>query len=337
MELTTISTLTLDSLTSNSPDMQRCLALAREAAKSNLPILLQGETGTGKTLLSQAIHNSSLRASGKFISFNASAMTDTLLESQLFGHEKGAFTGATTQMRGKFEIADEGTLFFDEIADMSPLAQAKILRAVEYGEFERLGAEQTRYANVRIISATNQSLRELASTGRFRHDLYHRLNGLTLIIPPLRRRKDDLPILIANEIKMCEENSHKTISSIHPEAFEKLMNYSWPGNLRELHRVIQAVVLFAENSVIMPDNILLDEDVDILPTGNSTATAFSFNQAQVNPQTESGLDDLSLDSVVKRHLLFVYNLTGKNKRKTARALKISRSTLDRKLSDMAPM
>ena len=324
--------LTLDSLTTNNPDMQRCLSLAREAAKSTLPILLQGETGTGKTLLAQAIHNSSLRKNGTFVSFNASAMSDTLLESQLFGHEKGAFTGATSQMRGKFEIAHQGTLFFDEIADMSPLAQAKILRAVEYGEFERLGSEKTRHAEVRIISATNQPLRELAGTGKFRNDLFHRLNGLTLVIPSLRKRKDDLPTLIALEVDICARNAEKTINSIHPEALYKLTKYSWPGNLRELHRVIQAIVLFTEGDVILPENIYLDGDM-FQESSPATVEASDDTEPASAPSSPSS-NDLSLDAAVKEHVMHVYNITGKNKRRTAKLLGISRSTLDRKLNEM---
>src|SRR5689334_23425636 len=173
--------------------MQRCLKLASLAAESDVPVLILGETGTGKTLLAQAIHNSSRRSKSQFISFNASAMSDTLLESQLFGHERGAFTGAQKTVKGKFEQADSGTLFLDEIADMSPLAQAKILRAVEYGEFERLGSERMLQANVRIISATNTSLQDRIRQGRFREDLYHRLAGLVLLVPALRQRSEDLP------------------------------------------------------------------------------------------------------------------------------------------------
>ena len=325
--------LTLESLTTNNPEMQRCLSLAREAAKSTLPILLQGETGTGKTLLAQAVHNSSLRKNGTFVSFNASAMSDTLLESQLFGHEKGAFTGATSQMRGKFEIAHQGTLFFDEIADMSPLAQAKILRAVEYGEFERLGSEKTRYAEVRIISATNQPLRELAGTGKFRNDLFHRLNGLTLVIPSLRKRVDDLPTLIALEVDICARNAKKTINSIHPEALFKLTKYSWPGNLRELHRVIQAIVLFTEGNVILPENIYLDSDMFHESSPEATME-IDDNVDTDSASSNSSSNDLSLEAAVKEHVMRVYNITGKNKRRTAKLLGISRSTLDRKLGEI---
>ena len=194
-----LSSLRVEVLFTQNAAMDRCLKLAALAAESDVPVLILGETGTGKTLLAQAIHNSSARSKGRFVSFNASAMSDTLLESQLFGHERGAFTGAQKTVKGKFELADSGTLFFDEIADMSPLAQAKVLRAVEYGEFERLGSERMLQSNARIISATNTSLHERIRQSRFREDLYHRLAGLTLLIPPLRQRVEDLPGLIAVE------------------------------------------------------------------------------------------------------------------------------------------
>ncbi len=177
--------LKIEDLTTSNEAMARCFRLAALAARSDVAVVLLGETGTGKTLLAHAIHNSSARSRGPFIAFNASAMSDTLLESQLFGHEKGAFTGAQQSVKGKFELADGGTLFLDEISEMSPLAQVKILRVLEYGEFERLGSERMLTSNARIICASNCSLRERVQHGKFREDLYQRLNGLTLLIPPL--------------------------------------------------------------------------------------------------------------------------------------------------------
>ncbi len=349
----------LDDLISENSAMKRCLALAREGAKSDLPILLQGETGTGKTLLAQAIHNSSPRSGNAFLSFNASAMSDTLLESQLFGHEKGAFTGATARMRGKFEAAHDGTLFFDEIADMSPLAQAKILRAVEYGEYERLGSEVMHYANVRIISATNRNVRTLSRQGHFREDLYHRLNGLTLTIPSLRERREDLPALIATELQLCAGHAGKNIVAIDPDAFTKLLTYSWPGNLRELHRVIQAIVLFSESDTITSEDVVLDEEVDTWDApapypqshprqpyypsaqgGHSMAAPPGYqapNQPMTHlpqpppPEAGGSTSDLSLETALLKHVQFVYQISGLNKRRTAKLLGISRSTLDRKL------
>ena len=307
--------------------MKGCLALAREAANTDIPILLEGETGTGKTLLAQAIHNSSERAAETFVSFNTSAMTDTLLESQLFGHEKGAFTGASNQFRGKFEIAHKGTMFFDEIADMSPMAQAKILRAIEYGEFERLGAEVTHYADVRIISATNRPLRQLTRDRQFREDLYHRLNGLTLVLPPLRQRRKDLDGLIAGELNQTAAAAGKTITGIDPDALDRLKAYEWPGNLRELHRVIQTVVLFTTGDTVKPEHVILDDQ-----RGSSVGNRAPQSRADSEPAPPvPDSDDLTLESAVRRHCQYVYDLTGNNKRQTARVLGISRSTLERKL------
>src|SRR5438874_11537039 len=183
-----LSRLRIEDLTTSNDGMARCLQLAALAAKSEVPVVLLGETGTGKTLLAHAIHNSSPRAARPFIAFNASAISDTLLESQLFGHERGACTGAQQTVKGKFELAHGGTLFLDEISEMSPLAQVKILHALEYGEFERLGSERMLSSDVRIICATNCSLLQRVRHEKFREDLYHRLNGLTLLIPALRER-----------------------------------------------------------------------------------------------------------------------------------------------------
>ncbi len=212
-----LSKLRIEDLTTSNAAMARCLQLAALAAKSEVPIVLLGETGTGKTLLAHAIHNSSARAERPFIAFNASAISDTLLESQLFGHERGAFTGAQQGVKGKFELANNGTLFLDEISEMSPLAQVKILRVLEYGEFERLGSERMLTSNARIICASNCSLRERVRLGKFREDLYQRLNGLTLLIPPLRERLEELPVLIAAELKAAGLKEGKGRSRSTPE------------------------------------------------------------------------------------------------------------------------
>src|SRR5712664_3604088 len=210
-----LTRLRIEDLTTSNEAMARCLQLAALAAKSQVPVVLLGDTRTGKNMLAQAIHNSSARANRPFIAFNASAISDTLLESQLFGHERGAFTGAQQTVKGKFELANEGTLFLDEISEMSPLAQVKILRVLEYGEFERLGSERMLKSDARIICATNVSLRERVRQGRFREDLYHRLNGLTILIPALRDRREELPALIAAELKAAAKSEGKTITAIH--------------------------------------------------------------------------------------------------------------------------
>jgi transcriptional regulator with PAS, ATPase and Fis domain len=325
-----LSRLRIEDLTTSNEGMARCLQLAALAAKSDVPAVLLGETGTGKTLLAQAIHNSSARANRPFISFNASAMSDTLLESQLFGHERGAFTGAQQTVKGKFELADNGTLFLDEISEMSPLAQVKILRVLEYGEFERLGSERMLTSNARIICASNCSLRERVRQGKFREDLYQRLNGLTLLIPPLRERLEELPALIAAELKAAGLKEDKNITAIHPEAMAKLLHHAWRGNLRELSHTVRTMTLFCDGSVILPEHVVFPPDLEPQRTPSETVPAFASN----NNDPNSGLD-LSLARAVKRHVRFVFEQAHRNQRRAAKLLGISRSTLARHLRDVA--
>jgi transcriptional regulator with PAS, ATPase and Fis domain len=328
-----LSKLRIEDLTTSNDAMARCLQLAALAAKSEVPIVLLGETGTGKTLLAHAIHNSSARAERPFIAFNASAISDTLLESQLFGHERGAFTGAQQGVKGKFELANNGTLFLDEISEMSPLAQVKILRVLEYGEFERLGSERMLTSNARIICASNCSLRERVRLGKFREDLYQRLNGLTLLIPPLRERLEELPVLIAAELKAAGLKEGKNITAIHPEAMQKLLHHAWRGNLRELSHTVRAMTLFCTGSVILPEHVIFPPDLeagrDRHPNEQLAVTPSSNNEPH-----EAGID-LSLASAVKRHVRFVYEQASRNQRRAAKLLDISRATLARHLRKVA--
>ncbi len=311
--------------------MARCLQLAALAAKSDVPVVLLGETGTGKTLLAHAIHNSSTRAGRSFIAFNASAISDTLLESQLFGHERGAFTGAQQSIKGKFELADGGTIFLDEISEMSPLAQVKILRVLEYGEFERLGSERMLTSNARIICASNCSLRERVRLGKFREDLYQRLNGLTLLIPPLRERLEELPALIATELKVAALKEGKHIAAIHPEAMEKLLNHQWPGNLRELSHTVRTMTLFCNGSVILPEHVVFPPDLESHSAGRGDVQMAAMPaDNHKEPETHT---DLSLDGAIKRHARFVYDQANRSQRQAAKLLGISRSTLARYLRD----
>jgi len=322
-----LSTLKVEELRTTNDAMSRCIRLARLAAKSDVPVVLLGETGTGKTLLGHAIHNSSARAEGPFISFNASAMSDTLLESQLFGHEKGAFTGAQQAVKGKFELANDGTIFLDEISEMSPLAQVKVLRVLEYGEFERLGSERMLKTDARIISATNVSLRDRVRQGKFREDLYHRLNGLTILIPALRDRREELPGLIAAELKASALRFGKEITAIHPAAMDQLMAHDWRGNLRELYHTVRTMSLFCDGNVIMPEHVHFPPDLD---SAESSATVVERNSPTPHEHA-SGSHDLSLASAVKRHVRFVYKQANGNQRRAAKLLGISRATLSRHL------
>ncbi|MEA2625674.1 MAG: two-component system, NtrC family, response regulator AtoC [Candidatus Binatota bacterium] len=307
---------TLDDFRSDERAMARCLDLARVAARTDLPILILGETGTGKSLLARAIHNSSVRANLPFVAFNAAALSESLLDSQLFGHERGAFTGADRLVKGKFELADGGTLFIDEIADMSLPAQAKILRAVEQGEFERLGGERLRSANVRLLTATHVTVAEFLSGSGFRKDLFYRLSGLTVTIPPLRERRADLPALIASKIRDAAVHCGIEIEGLDHEAADLVFGYSWPGNLRELDRVIQAAVSVTTPPIVTADAIRLASPG--IAAGRSGAV-------------REAARDLRLDTVVRRHVDEVLRHAGGNKRQTARILGVSRSTLDRKL------
>jgi transcriptional regulator with PAS, ATPase and Fis domain len=318
--------LTLEDYQGLDPPMQRCLEQARLASKVDLPILILGESGTGKTLLARAIHNSSSRADDPFVSFNAAALSDTLLDSQLFGHERGAFTGAQRRVKGKFELADRGTLFIDEIGDMSPAAQAKILRAVEYGEFERLGSESIQVADVRVLSASHFPLDRFTETERFRKDLLFRIGGLTITLPPLRERRKALPLLLAAEIARASRRQGKSIVGLEREAADRLFAHSWPGNLRELARVVEVAVAMCPGDVIVAESLILRHGNDSRPTQGGQPIADS---GRAEPKEDG---DLTLAAAEGRHVREILARTGGNKRRAAQALGISRSTLDRKLS-----
>jgi Nif-specific regulatory protein len=319
-----LPSLKVEDLRTTNAAMAECIELAKLAAKSDVPIVLLGETGTGKTLLAHAIHNSSARSHSPFISFNASAMSDTLLESQLFGHDKGAFTGAQQTVKGKFELANGGTIFLDEISDMSSLAQVKVLRVLEYGEFERLGSERMLKTDARIICATNVSLRERVRQRKFREDLYHRLNGLTILIPALRDRREELPALIANELKASALQQGKEITAIHPAAMDQLLAHDWRGNLRELSHTVRTMTLFCDGKVIMPEHVHFPPDID---TSERLTAAAERNSSNDNHVT----GDFSLAGALQRHVRFVYKQANGNQRRTARLLGISRATLSRYL------
>jgi len=314
------SDATLDDFWSSDAAMQACLDRARLAARTDLPILILGESGTGKTILARAIHNSSARKDRPFVAFNAAALSETLLDSQLFGHERGAFTGAQNRVKGKFELADGGTLFIDEVGDLSPTAQSKILRAVETGEFERLGSETLQRGNVRLISATHHPIGAAGGRNGFRDDLFYRISGITLAVPSLRERPNDLPTLLAAEIARASRRQGTSILGLDREAVDRLLAYPWPGNLRELSKVVQAAVALTTGDVIKVEHLLLPGDSPSVAVGGAAG---------------GGKADHSLKMAVHRHICTVLDAVGGNKRRAARELGVSRATLERKLQEIA--
>lgn len=229
------------------PHVLSLINLAREVADTNISVLIEGESGTGKELLAKFIHNSSSRAEAPFMTVNCAALSESLLESELFGHVKGSFTGAVKDRQGRFEMADTGTVFLDEITEIPTTTQAKLLRFLQSREFERVGDSQTVKVDVRFIAATNRDLKETLSAGSFRDDLYYRINGVTVKLPPLRERPDDIPLLIKHFI---EKFGADKVPEIEPDAFGLLTNYRWPGNIRQLENVIERSVLLAHGRKI---------------------------------------------------------------------------------------
>jgi Nif-specific regulatory protein len=245
----------------SSGALEKVLDVVRKVAKSNTTVLVRGETGTGKELIAGAIHHNSNRASRNFIKVNCAALQENLLESELFGHEKGAFTGADKQRIGRFEQADGGTLFLDEIGDMSPNTQAKILRVLQEHEFERLGGTRTLKVDVRLMAATNRDLPSMVAAGGFREDLYYRLNVVTIEMPPLRERKDDIAPLTSSFIRRFSGELKKKVQGVDNDALKLLMRYHWPGNIRELENAIERAMLLADGPQITVEDLRLGETV----------------------------------------------------------------------------
>ena len=246
--------------------IRNVIKLAEQVAPSQASILIQGESGTGKEAIASLIHKIGPRVDQPFIKVSCAALPETLLESELFGYEKGAFTGAVGQKEGRFELADEGTLFLDEIGEITPALQVKLLRVLQEGEFERVGGTKVLKCNVRIISATNINLTTAIKQKRFREDLYYRLNVITIDIPPLRERKEDIPLLVSHFLKIYQEKNNKAIDGIAEDVLDILTDYTWPGNVRELKNVIERAVVLTQGRVIsqddLPENIFKNRSED---------------------------------------------------------------------------
>jgi DNA-binding NtrC family response regulator len=248
---------TFEQITSTSHAMEEVMNLVGRVASSNATVLLRGESGTGKELIARAIHYHSPRANQPLIKVNCAALPETLLESELFGHEKGAFTGASAKRIGRFEAADKGTLFLDEIGDIPPSVQVKLLRVLQEKEFERIGGNETIKTDVRLVAATNRDLEKAMRDGSFREDLYYRLNVVTVSIPPLRERKEDIPALMEHFIKKYSKENSKNITGVTAETRDLLMRYSYPGNVRELENIIERAVVLAKSENITSTEVPL--------------------------------------------------------------------------------
>jgi formate hydrogenlyase transcriptional activator len=252
LERTSTAHCVEEEIVGHSPAFVSVLNQVRIVAKSDSVTLIQGETGTGKEVIARAIHNQSLRSRGPFVKLNCAAIPSALLESELFGHERGAFTGAVAQTMGRFQQADNGTLFLDEIGDLPLELQPKLLRALQEQEFERLGCGRTIRVNVRVVAATNQDLAQLVSARQFRADLYYRLNVIPIFLPPLRERPDDLPRLVEYFVRKYTARLNKVIDTVPDEVMEFVKSHDWPGNIRELQNFIERAVVLSPGTVLRP-------------------------------------------------------------------------------------
>ncbi len=305
--------VTFRTLVARSKSMRRTREDAERVAGSSAHCLLLGETGTGKNLVAQAIHNASPMAGGPFVSVNCSAIPESLVEAELFGTEAGAFTDARQTRRGRFELAIGGTLFLDEIGDLSLAAQAKILHAIEYREFSRVGGEATLTSDARLIAATNLPVEQLVEQGRFRRDLFYRLNEVVLRLPPLRERPEDIPALAERFLEECAEIYHRPVRRIEKATLKLLTSHSWPGNVRELRAVIKRGVARCAGDTLTLDDLQLElRLVDASPEADPTSLTLAQSEA--------------------RHIRRVLDLCGWVKSEAARRLEVSRPTLDRKIA-----
>jgi DNA-binding NtrC family response regulator len=307
----------------DSPGMRSIISTIKQVAPSNIPVLITGESGTGKELIAAAIHKHSKRANKRYVTFNAAGQSETLLEDQLFGHVRGAFTGAERDREGVFEYADGGTLFLDEIGDMPLTMQSKLLRVLETGEIVRLGANETRKTDVRFVSATNRDMKAITADGRFRDDLYFRIKGTEIHVPPLRERREDIPKLVNHALGKFAAEMERPIPTVTEPAMMRLIAYSWPGNVRELLNVVQKMVVMAG------------------PTDGSTSSAIDVRHVpdeirETETDSSGGIGSLAgvgLDKLEKEAIRQTLAMAGGNREQAAHMLGIGERTLYRKLKE----
>jgi two-component system response regulator AtoC len=302
---------TIDNIVGHSPQMREVFKLIGSVANTRTNILIQGESGTGKELVAKAIHYNSPYRDEPFIVINCSAISDTLLESELFGHVKGAFTDAVCETKGKFEIAGKGTLFLDEIGDISPNLQSKLLRVIETRDFMKVGGEKILKTEARIIAATNQNLRTLIENGKFREDLYYRFKVVEIRLPSLRERKEDIPELVGYLLEKINRDLRKNVRKVPPDVMKALTELSWKGNVRELENALTRAVILAKGDVVLMENLPLEAEERKL-----------FSR-----------DLVSLDEIEKEYIQYVLAAVKGSKTRASQVLKISRPTLDKKIKD----
>jgi len=300
----------------SSPGMRKIYRIVEQAAPTSASVLINGDSGTGKELVAQTIHQLSPRAAAPFIAINCAAIPETLLESEIFGHEKGAFTGASERRQGCFELADHGTLFLDEIAEMMPATQVKLLRVLQERTFRRLGGRQEQKVDVRVIAATNQDPADAVRNGKLREDLYYRLNVFVMTLPPLRERKEDLPLLIQAFLAEFNARNGKAIAAVNHDAMRILESYLWPGNVRELRNVIERATILADGQFIEPKHL----PVALVQVGETARPALSLAPGTTVEEAERRLIQMTLDH------------TRDNKTRAAEILGISLKTLHNKLN-----
>jgi two-component system nitrogen regulation response regulator GlnG len=325
-----------DAIIGRCPAMLEVYKAIGRVAPQDVTALITGETGTGKELVARAIYQHSGRAGGPFLAINCAAIPETLLESELFGHEKGAFTGADRRRIGKFEQANGGTLFLDEVGDMAPLTQAKMLRFLQEQKFERLGGDETVTTDVRVLAATNQDLEALVAQGKFRQDLYYRLGVFTIRLPPLRERGDDLLLLVQHYLRRFNRELGKDVQTVAPAALEVLRQYPWPGNVRELQSALKQALLRATGSVLMPEFL-----PDSLTKRNGAAPASAedgLTMGQfIDGRIAAGSEDLYAEALQRLERLLVTKVlqhTGGNQLQAAKVLGITRGSLRNKVREL---
>ncbi len=303
----------IDNIVGKDEKIKEIFKIIGAVSSSQTTVLIQGESGTGKELIARAIHYNSLNSGAPFIAVNCTALPENLLESELFGHAKGSFTGAISNKKGKFEMAGKGSLFLDEISEMTPNLQVKLLRVLQEREFERVGGNEIIKSEARIIAATNANIKDMVETRDFRDDLYFRLKVVEINVPPLRERRNDIPLLVKHFLKKINRNLHKNVYTIFPKVIKLLKEYDWPGNVRELENMLTRAIVLSKSDVLLEE--LLPQEV--------------LTQKPHKPEKKG----LTLKEVEQAHIFSILENENWNKRKACRILGISRPTLDKKIKE----